>query len=131
MSEVDVWRFPVVEPVPRLFRSLAESVDHRQLLLFFTAQFAFSFWRDGVSQPIVAQLRSARITSLSVRLGYQGLELVWLGYGCCYCYRSSKVCPADITLRPVQVSGPREMADHTCGTQGLRSGEGQAYENRC
>ena len=83
VSEVDVWRFPVVEAVPRLW------------------------------------------------LGYQGLELVWLGYGCCYCYRSSKVCPADITLRPVQVSGPREMADHTCGTQGLRRGEGQAYENRC
>ena len=82
VSEVDVWRLPIVEAIPRLW------------------------------------------------LGYQGLELVWLGYGCCYCYRSSKVCPADITLRPVQVSGPREMADHTCGTQGLRSVEGQAYENR-
>ena len=42
VSEVDVWRFPVVEAVPRLW------------------------------------------------LGYQGLELVWLGYGCCYCYRSSE-----------------------------------------
>ena len=39
-------------------------------------------------------------------LGYQGLELVWLGYGCCYCYRSSKVCPADVTPCPMQVRSP-------------------------
>ena len=85
VSEVDVWRFPVVEAVPRLW------------------------------------------------LGYQGLELVWLGYGCCYCYRSSKVCPADVTPCPVQVRGPREMADHTDTGSGTRLNtrvRGQAYENR-
>ena len=52
------------------------------------------------------------------------LELVLLGYGCCCCYWSSTVCPADVTPCPVQVRGPREMADHTdtrCGT-GLNAG---------
>ena len=34
------------------------------------------------------------------------LELVWLGYGCCYRYRSSKVCPADVTPCPMQVRSP-------------------------
>ena len=40
---------------------------------------------------------------------------VALGCGCCYCYWSSKACPADVTPRPVQVRGPREMADRCAG----------------
>ena len=68
-----------------------------------------------------------------MRLGYQGLELVLLGYGCCYCYWSSKACPVDVTPRPVQVRGPRVMADHTDTRSGARLNtrvRGQAYENR-
>ena len=72
-----------------------------------------------------------------MRLGFQGLELVLLGYGCCYCYRSSKVCPADVTPCPVQVKGPKEMANPTgtarklmSTTQAQTCVRGQAYENR-
>jgi len=56
-----------------------------------------------------------------------------LRYGCCCCYWSSKVCPADVTPCPVQVRRPREMANHTdtrCGTRLNTRVKGQAYENR-
>ena len=38
-----------------------------------------------------------------------------LRYSCCCCYWSSNDCPVDVTLRPMQVRGPREMADRAAG----------------
>ena len=90
-------------------------------MLRWQAQFAITRSR---------KLKKAADASHSVRLGFQGLELVLLGYGCCCCYWSSKACPADVTPSSRAGQGTQGDGRSLCRLRNAARAEGQAYENR-